>query len=135
MYTWILILIANMIVISTIGIILMRRSRYRSMKPLLFILVTALLVGGIWLSAQNHLENEIIGSAEALMTWEQCPDSSDKTIYFDSEEGVYFFVTYDDWEFAPLFKRNYLDPVRTAEFVELSSLVEDYEISDMLISK
>ena len=135
MYTWILILVANMLVIATVGIILMRRSRYRSMKPLLFILVAALSFGGIWLAAQNHLENKIIGTAEALITWEQCPENSDKTIYFNSEEGSYFFVTYDNWEFAPLFKRTYLDPVRTAEFVELSTLIEDYKINNMIISK
>lgn len=135
MYTWIFILVFNMIIICSVGVVMMRRSRYRSLKPLLFILVTAVLVGIMWCSAQEYLEANTIGTAEAMTVWEECPNNSDKVIYHDSEEGSYFFVTYDDWSVTSLFKRNYLDPVKAAEFVELSSMVEDFDIDNMIISE
>ena len=135
MYTWALILVANMLVLAGGSILLMKRSGYRSIKPLVFLVVIALVTGGIWLTAQNHLEETVIGQSKAVMTWEQCPSDSNKVIYYDEEEGSYFFVTYDNWEVAPLFKRNYLDPIRTAEFVNLHFKMENYKIENMIISK
>ena len=134
MYTWVLILVVNMMIIGAIGIVMMKRTGYHSIKPLLFILIIALIFGGIWFGAQNHLSERTIQAAEPVIQWEQCP-TADKNIYYDSQDGTYFFVTYDDWEFFPMFHRNYLDPIQAAEFVELSSRLEQYDINDMLLIK
>ena len=81
------------------------------------------------------LENAVIGNAQAVMKWDKCPSETDRVIYYDEEENSYFFVTYENWEFAPLFKRNYLDTVRTAELVGLHSQIESYTLDDLFISK
>ena len=134
MYTWIFILVVNLFLVAGLGIIMMKSSQYRSMKPLVFILITALILGGLWLGAQDYLAERTIQSAEPVMQWEQCP-ATDRNIYYDAENGTYFFVTYDDWKAFPLFHRNYLDPVKTAEFVELNEQMEQYNIRNMLLKK
>lgn len=134
MYSWLIVLLVNMMIIAVVSMVLMKHSRYRSIKPLLFVLVAALLFGGIWLSAQNHLSERAICNAAPVMEWEQCP-LDDKNIYYDEEEGSYFFVTYDDWEFFPMFHRNYLDPIQAAELVNLTSQLEQYNIDNMILEK
>ena len=135
MYTWGLILVFIMLVLAAGSVILMRRSGYKSMQPLLLLLIAAIIAGGVWLTAQNHMENAVIGNAQAVMKWDKCPSETDRVIYYDEEENSYFFVTYENWEFAPLFKRNYLDTVRAAELVDLHSQIESYTLDDLFISK